>query len=81
MIDNEGEIKQKNIQKRAFLFACRIVNFYRFLANQENVGEIRQQDKAKPILSQNAILLLKKPERHIIGFDSSQKLKLCPSKG
>ena len=40
MIDNEGEIKQKNIQKRAFLFACRIVNFYRFLANQEKVGEV-----------------------------------------
>jgi four helix bundle protein len=40
MIDKEGEIKEKDMQKRAFLFACRIVNFYRFLANQEKVGEV-----------------------------------------
>ena len=40
MNDNEGEIKEKDIQKRAFLFACRIINFYRFLANQKSVGEV-----------------------------------------
>jgi four helix bundle protein len=40
MIDNEGELKKKDIQKRAFLFACRIINFYRFIAKQENVGEV-----------------------------------------
>jgi len=40
MNDNEGEIKEKDIQKKAFLFACRIINFYRFLANQKGVGEV-----------------------------------------
>ena len=40
MINNEGKIKEKDIQKRAFSFACRIVNFYRFLSNQQGVGEV-----------------------------------------
>ena len=40
MINNEGKIKEKDIQKRAFSFAFRIVNFYRFLANQKGVGEV-----------------------------------------
>jgi len=40
MVDSEGEIKGKDIQKRAFLFACRIINFYRFIAKQDDVGEV-----------------------------------------
>jgi four helix bundle protein len=40
MIDSEGEIQEKDIQKRAFLFACRIINFYRFIAKQDDVGEV-----------------------------------------
>jgi four helix bundle protein len=39
-IDSEGKIKVKDIQKRAFLFACRIINFYRFIAKQDDVGEV-----------------------------------------
>lgn len=40
MNDQAGEIGERDIQKRAFSFACRIVSFYRFLAQQEPVGEI-----------------------------------------
>jgi len=40
MTDNESGIKEKDIQKRAFLFACRIINFYRFIVKQEDVGEV-----------------------------------------
>ncbi|OHB81090.1 MAG: hypothetical protein A2Z38_06560 [Planctomycetes bacterium RBG_19FT_COMBO_48_8] len=40
MINNEGKIKEKDIRKRALSFACRIVNYYRFLASQEGVGEV-----------------------------------------
>jgi len=39
------------------------------------------EGKAKLILSRNAISLLKKIEKHIIGFDSSKKIKLCPPRG
>jgi hypothetical protein len=41
----DGEPQQKNargkdIQKRAFSFACRIVNLYQFLAKQKGAGEV-----------------------------------------
>ena len=32
--------REKDIQKRAFSFACRIVNLYRFLAKQKGAGEV-----------------------------------------
>ena len=40
MNDDSGETGRKDIQKRDFSFACRIVSFYRFLAQKESVGEI-----------------------------------------
>jgi four helix bundle protein len=40
MNDKAGEIGERDIQKRAFSFACRIISFYRFLAQQESTGEI-----------------------------------------
>ena len=41
----DGEPQQKNargkdIQERAFSFACRIVKFYQFLAKQRGAGEV-----------------------------------------
>jgi four helix bundle protein len=40
MNDDSGETGRRNIQKRVFSFACRIVSFYRYLAQQESIGEI-----------------------------------------
>ncbi len=40
MNDNEGKAKERDIQKRAFSFACRIVKLYQFLAKQKGVGEV-----------------------------------------
>ena len=40
MKGSSGESGERDIQKRAFSFACRIVSFYRFLAQQESIGEI-----------------------------------------
>jgi hypothetical protein len=40
MDDKTSEIRERDIQKRAFSFACRIINLYRFIAQQESVGEI-----------------------------------------
>jgi four helix bundle protein len=40
MNGNAGEIGDRDIPKRASSFACRIVSFYRFLAQQEAAGEI-----------------------------------------
>lgn len=34
------EYKQRDIQERAFSFACRIVRFYQFLAVQKGAGQI-----------------------------------------
>lgn len=33
-------VREKDIQERAFSFACRIVNLYRFLAKQKGAGEV-----------------------------------------
>jgi len=40
MNDNEGKAKERDIQKRAFSFACRIVKLYQFLAKQKGVREV-----------------------------------------
>ena len=40
MNDNEGKAKERDIQKRAFSFACRIVKLYQFLAKQKGIGEV-----------------------------------------
>jgi four helix bundle protein len=40
MNDTACKIGERDIQKRAFSFACRIISFYRFLAQQVSVGEI-----------------------------------------
>ena len=40
MNDNDGKPKEKDIQKRAFLFACRIVKLYQFLTKQRGFGEV-----------------------------------------
>ncbi len=40
MNDNEGKAKERDIHKRAFSFACRIVKLYQFLAKQKGVGEV-----------------------------------------
>ena len=41
MIDEaqQGIVREKDIQERAFSFACRIVKFYQFLAKQKGAGE------------------------------------------
>jgi hypothetical protein len=33
-------VREKDIKKRAFSFACRIVKFYQFLAKQKGAGEV-----------------------------------------
>jgi four helix bundle protein len=38
--NSENESKQREIQQRAFTFACRIVKLYQFLAKHEKNGEI-----------------------------------------
>jgi len=35
----QGIVREKDIQERAFSFACRIVKFYQFLAKQKGAGE------------------------------------------
>jgi four helix bundle protein len=40
MNDKESKLKERDIQKRAFSFACRIIKLYQFLAKQGGVGEI-----------------------------------------
>ncbi len=45
MNDNEGKAKERDIQKRAFSFACRIVKLYQFLAKQKSVGEVKRIDQ------------------------------------
>jgi len=40
MNDNDGKAKERDIQKRAFSFACRIVKLYQFLAKQKGIGEV-----------------------------------------
>ena len=35
-----GTVRRRDIQERAFSFACRVVKFYQFLAKQEGVGEV-----------------------------------------
>ena len=40
MNDNDGKPKEKEIQQRAFSFACRIIKLYQFLAKQRGVGEV-----------------------------------------
>ncbi|MCK5225653.1 MAG: four helix bundle protein [Planctomycetes bacterium] len=37
---NGNKTKETDIQKRTFLFACRIVKLYQFLVNQKNAGRI-----------------------------------------
>ena len=39
MNDNERKSKGRDIQERAFSFACRTVKFYQFLAKQKDAGE------------------------------------------
>jgi four helix bundle protein len=36
----EDNVKKKDIQQRTFSFACRIVEFYRYLAKNKSGGEI-----------------------------------------
>ena len=36
----QGIVREKDIQERAFSFACRIVKFYQFLAKQKGAGEV-----------------------------------------
>ncbi|MGD2094559.1 MAG: four helix bundle protein [Phycisphaerales bacterium] len=40
MHNSEGKPTEKNIQKRAFSFACRIVKLYQYLEKQKGEGEI-----------------------------------------
>ena len=40
MNDKESEPKERNIQERAFSFACRIIKLYQFLAEQGSVGGV-----------------------------------------
>jgi four helix bundle protein len=40
MSKNEEKHEEKDIQERAFLFACRIVKFYEFIAKNRVSGEI-----------------------------------------
>ena len=40
MNDNERKSKGRDIQERAFSFACRIVKLYQFLTNQRGAGEV-----------------------------------------
>ncbi len=40
-MENDGnKAKQRDIQERAFRFACRVVKLYQFLAKQEGVGKV-----------------------------------------
>ena len=36
----QKNVRGKDIKKRAFSFACRIVKFYQFLAEQQGAGEV-----------------------------------------
>lgn len=40
MNNDEKKTKNGHIQERAFLFACRIVKLYQFLAKQKGAGEL-----------------------------------------
>ena len=40
MNDKESKPKEKDIQERAFSFACRIIKLYRFLAEQGSAGGV-----------------------------------------
>jgi len=40
MSKNEGKHEERDIQERAFLFACRIVKLYQFIAKSRGSGEI-----------------------------------------
>ena len=40
MNDKESKPKERDIQERAFSFACRIIKLYQFLAEQGSVGGI-----------------------------------------
>ncbi len=40
MSDSRRKPGKRDVQKRAFSFACRIVKFYQFLAKQKGAGEV-----------------------------------------